>query len=282
MNIARDIPAAIRRQLRVESAFGCANCGNPLLEYHHIAPWSVVQQHDPAEMIALCPNCHTTLGKLPRERCYKLKNDPYNVRHGYVKGRVYTDNSGEVEEFGGNYAPRARCFVRFLGHPMLSVSYQNGIAELSMTVLDSSCAPILVIEKNDVLARASALTDFDFRTNYLLIKAPTNFTRIELDFRRRPASILGKIGVGFGAYVSFNHERIRLGEKQGTLSKCVVHESNGLFTIIHPEMLAMIPPQNLASFEEFTFVDAAGRRLGASEAAVIAGDPPQFAVAFGG
>jgi hypothetical protein len=54
----RYIPSGVRRIVRQSANFGCAKCGCPLIEYHHIKPFHEVLSHDPDNMVALCPNCH--------------------------------------------------------------------------------------------------------------------------------------------------------------------------------------------------------------------------------
>ena len=54
----RDIPEAVKRRLRQESGFGCCKCGHPLYQYHHIVPYSEVQEDNPETMLTLCPNHH--------------------------------------------------------------------------------------------------------------------------------------------------------------------------------------------------------------------------------
>lgn len=54
----RTIPEAVMRQLRQEVGFGCAKCGHPYIEYHHIVPFSEEAHHRPEDMMAVCGNCH--------------------------------------------------------------------------------------------------------------------------------------------------------------------------------------------------------------------------------
>lgn len=56
---------ALKRRLVAEAGGKCANpgCPNALTELHHIAEWHVVQTHDAAAMIALCPACHEAVNR---------------------------------------------------------------------------------------------------------------------------------------------------------------------------------------------------------------------------
>lgn len=77
---SRYIPADIRRELRQEVNFGCAYCGVPIIQHHHIIPYAEIEEHRPEEMIALCPNCHSEAdaGSISRGRLYQLKENPHN------------------------------------------------------------------------------------------------------------------------------------------------------------------------------------------------------------
>ena len=55
---SRYIKASIRRSVRQNAAFGCVACACPIIEYHHIVPFSEVRTHTVENIVALCPTCH--------------------------------------------------------------------------------------------------------------------------------------------------------------------------------------------------------------------------------
>lgn len=63
-------PADVERKLRQEAGFGCARCGHPYIEYHHIIPYAEEPHFRAEDMIALCGNCHSAVSKLGRDRQY--------------------------------------------------------------------------------------------------------------------------------------------------------------------------------------------------------------------
>jgi len=72
------IPAEIRRQILVEAGHRCAiqTCRSAAdVDVHHIVPWAQSQQHEPENLIALCPNCHrrANRGDIDRESLRKYK-----------------------------------------------------------------------------------------------------------------------------------------------------------------------------------------------------------------
>lgn len=53
---------AVRRELLVESGHRCAiDRERGPLQFHHIIEFAQVQHHDPTQMIAVCPTCHTAI-----------------------------------------------------------------------------------------------------------------------------------------------------------------------------------------------------------------------------
>ncbi|MEE9286797.1 MAG: HNH endonuclease signature motif containing protein [Gammaproteobacteria bacterium] len=73
------IPAEIRRQILVEAGHRCAiqTCRSMAdVDIHHIVPWAQSQNHNPDNLIALCPNCHRRAdrGAIDRESLRKYKH----------------------------------------------------------------------------------------------------------------------------------------------------------------------------------------------------------------
>lgn len=56
--MSRHIPSDVKRELRQESYFGFAYCGIPVIDYHHIIPYSKKEHNNSEDMIAFCPNHH--------------------------------------------------------------------------------------------------------------------------------------------------------------------------------------------------------------------------------
>ncbi|KAB2351059.1 HNH endonuclease [Actinomadura rudentiformis] len=75
-----DIPQPMRRQVFVEAGHRCSipTCRAHPLEIAHIVPWAKVKKHEPQNLIALCPTCHTRYdrGEIDRQSMliYKRQN----------------------------------------------------------------------------------------------------------------------------------------------------------------------------------------------------------------
>lgn len=76
--VSRNIPEAIKRQVREKCNFGCIICGHLFYEYDHKIPLSIVNCHDVENIILLCPNHHAekTRGLLPKEKIDKYTKNP--------------------------------------------------------------------------------------------------------------------------------------------------------------------------------------------------------------
>ena len=191
-NRPRQVPAAIRRLLRQEAGFGCCKCGNPLLEYHHIRPWHEVRTHNPDDMIALCPTCHDTYGRLEESLARDLKACPKNLADGRLSGRLYTNAGDAPIHAGGNILHLSGAAIAIFNYPLLSCHIHNGVIEISVTLFSAGLTPTLVIHRNDVLARVPAFIDLEHRVNYLSCRDKLTGSKFYLDFRNN-ARIIGGI-----------------------------------------------------------------------------------------
>jgi len=76
--VSTDIPADIKRRIKVEAGFRCSvwRCGGTSgLESHHID--GDPSNHDPANLLLLCAVCHdrATKGEIDRKACEMIKRD---------------------------------------------------------------------------------------------------------------------------------------------------------------------------------------------------------------
>jgi len=76
--VSTDIPADIKRRIKVEAGLRCSvwRCGGTSgLEFHHID--GDPSNHDPANILLLCAVCHdrATKGEIDRKACKMIKRD---------------------------------------------------------------------------------------------------------------------------------------------------------------------------------------------------------------
>lgn len=188
-NQKRYIPLPVRRQLRQEAFFGCAECGNPILEYHHIIPWSESKHNDPDHMVALCPLHHTEYGKRRRQDAYEVKANPRNRLLGAVLGELHTNADTSDFLVGSNTFQDTPVIFQFYGQPILGYRVEDGRAEVSAYIPDANGWPDLRIKNNDLMVATTGKWDIEFRTNYLKVQRRERETYFELDLRNEVAEI---------------------------------------------------------------------------------------------
>ncbi|MGC0224434.1 HNH endonuclease [Pseudooceanicola nitratireducens] len=157
----------MKRQLRQEAYFGCAQCGSPILEFHHIFPWSEKQHNDVDHMIALCPTHHASLGKMHPSKCYALKENPYNRRKGYLKGMLGTSQNFSAFHIGSNTFINTPTILEYCRKPIIQYKVYRKQILLSTYIPDEKFWPSLEIIDNEITANRHQVWDIVFRTNYL-------------------------------------------------------------------------------------------------------------------
>jgi hypothetical protein len=57
--LGRDIPSAVKRQVRQRCGFGCVVCGSAFYQYDHLGiEFKDAVEHDPDQLVLLCGGCH--------------------------------------------------------------------------------------------------------------------------------------------------------------------------------------------------------------------------------
>lgn len=164
-------PVHVKRRLRQEANFGCVICGAPIIDYHHIIPYSEKEHNDPEHMVVLCPNHHRHAGPgteaLTQEQLYEAKESPHN------ESTVDYDFKFQSEEpriiFGGNqfvmdYLNRMS-ILTVNGKSLLSVVYINGMLRFYSTLYNEEGELVAEISDNEWVAYTETIWDLDYRQN---------------------------------------------------------------------------------------------------------------------
>lgn len=189
-------PAHVTRQLRQEAYFGCAKCGNPILEYHHIIPWHEINHHDPEHMIALCPTHHHEIEKLPRASAYKVKQNPFNGLEKRFRGFLGTDKEKPTFVFGSNISLSKPNVLVIFQVPFVRYRIADGQSLVSIFIPRSDFWPEVEIVDNDVVATVSDFWDIEFSTNYLRFRKRKGHNFFCVDLRQEHAEISGDLLIG--------------------------------------------------------------------------------------
>ena len=90
------VPTEIKRAVLVEAGHRCAipTCRSTTTEIAHIVPYAETQDNSFANLIALCPNCHTRFDNKkeidrPAVKMYKHNLSILNNRYGEIERRLF-------------------------------------------------------------------------------------------------------------------------------------------------------------------------------------------------
>lgn len=203
------IPLAVARQLRQETGFGCAQCGHPYIEYHHIVPWALEQHFRPEDMVALCGNCHPAVSLQGSDRQYAIKANPLNIAEGRFQGALAYDKRDLTFKVGGNWYANTPTILQLCNTPLISCRIENGQAMVSLMMLDPECHQILAIHDNEIMFRTDDMWDFKYSHNLIIAHSAPRDIMLKMDFRGEEAIIEGKLQIG--------NEKIELSADQTVL-----------------------------------------------------------------
>lgn len=160
MTLLRRPPASVLRILRREVGFGCPvrDCGSPYLEWHHFdPPWHVRQHHEPAGMVALCPEHHAKAdaGAFTVAQLRALKSGA-SARSAAVGGRFDWMRYELLPVVGGNFYIRTPVVFTLRGEPGIWFERdEDGYMLLNARMLSASGQPRARIESNFWVAKGA-------------------------------------------------------------------------------------------------------------------------------
>lgn len=169
--MSRHTPLPVRRKLRQEVNFGCPVCGTPILEFHHIVPYSEEKHFDPDRMIALCPTHHreATNEAFSRSELYQYKEDPYIS--DVVDYPFRPDAESPVVPLGSAYvelgSPGEYTLVQIHGEEIFRINYIDGRLEFDINFYDSDNELIATVTNNEWWANTNEYWDIEFQGHRL-------------------------------------------------------------------------------------------------------------------
>ena len=190
------VPADIKRILRRESGFGCCFCGYPFYEFHHINPWARKNQHDPEDMMVVCPNHHhaCTNSAISEDEQRIAKAKPVNLEEGFIFGKLHVGQQNLLVDIGSNIIEDTPTIFSssnndevFMG---LAVN-DLGILELSMSLIDGSGNFIGLIDRNEWIVSIPDAWDLEASERFVTLRSgPRNIT-VKIDARKYPITVTG-------------------------------------------------------------------------------------------
>ena len=185
------IKAYIKRAIRKEAYYGCAICGNPIIEYHHIEPYHKVLCHEAANLIALCPTDHNKadIGMIPKEQLYALKKKPFNSlpENQDIRDKMFFGNYDNLEfKAGGSSFIRTSNLFVIDDLPLISVKRDKlNNAVINAKFFDKSSNLLAEIHENEWITyfEEEEIWDVQYTGGKLKINSGKRTIFLELDIK---------------------------------------------------------------------------------------------------
>lgn len=203
-------PAEIKRQLRQEAGFGCCKCGRPIVEYHHIVPYTKEDPHyRPEDMMCLCPYCHheATVGAMTLSEQLELKQNPTNIVKNRASGLLKINQKKLVLCVGNNEFVNDNEIITIDGEKIIELSQnEQGAINLSLSLYDSDNNPLLQIVDNEWVSGDYLPWDIEAGFQYLILRQKKGKIALRIDTRQNFITLTGTI--------YYNRLELKLTEKR--------------------------------------------------------------------
>ena len=208
------IPAAVKRQLRQESGFGCCHCGHPFIQFHHIIPYAEDPHMRPEDMMAVCGQCHylLTVGAISETEQRNWKSRPKNVVDNCVLGTLYVTTEKLRVQFGSGLAVNTPS--------LLSIDENQDIVRIersddnrilvSAYIQDDNGDCVGIINKNEWQAVPEKIWDFETFPKRAIVRSAPRKISFEVDCRGEDIFLRGEWYFG-GLRVSFSPSQCLVG-----------------------------------------------------------------------
>jgi hypothetical protein len=188
------MPALIARQLRQEAGFGCCKCGCPILQYHHIVPWSEDQHFRPEDMMVLCPTHHdqASKGAMPVGEQREFKSTPHNIKLGRALGELEVKQSYCAADLSTITVVGEGPFIRINGNDILSLYMGPKNLELSLKVYSEANDLLVEIDRNEWVSGDPMPWDIEADWQKLVLREKARKISISLDAKKIPLQLTGE------------------------------------------------------------------------------------------
>jgi hypothetical protein len=254
------IPLPVARRLRQESGFGCCKCGLPIIEYHHIQPYTSADPHfRPEDMMVLCPTHHheATVSAMLEAEQRQLKVKPFNIVAGYVEGMLKVNQNFAAFSMGSVQVVGDGTFVKVDESNLLALSLDDaGRLQLSIELYDKDDNLLGLIERNEWISGDPLPWDIIASFQKLDIRRKRGSVVLSIDARSEPLKITGDLwrsgqnvrlsedgvtldGVAAGGISVSELCLVGMGIKVDTAASCmelVPHERFGMVFVSWPDV----------------------------------------------
>ena len=194
VNISRDPPAPVKRQLRQEAGFGCCICSYPIFQYHHFRDFLPEPHHNPKDTMVLCPNHHdkATDGALEESEQRHWKRNPYNITCGFADGQL-TINTRSIDiELGSNLFIGDGFKFEVDNEPLLKIERdKEGRILVSLELYDSDDVRLASVVQNEWITGDPLPWDFESDYRWLKLRRKKRDIALFIDARAQPIQLNG-------------------------------------------------------------------------------------------
>ena len=225
---SRHIPETIKRRLRQEACFGCAICGNPIIQYAHIIPFSISQRHDPCHMILLCPTDHVRADRDEyfRKTLYKYKAHPYNANQGFVKGSFRIEGEKLIINAGTNRFVNTPNILVVDQRRLVSLRKMNDLLFLDADFFNERNQILVSIKENEWHTNIESAWDIQYRPIHLKIYSAAR--NILLELKVVSGEVWFRADMFYNGFpISIKGDHMRVGENDFFLSDNSVENQEG-------------------------------------------------------
>lgn len=226
MALSRNTPENIARTLRQQAGFGCALCGSPFVEYHHIDEWKNEQHFDTDRMVAVCPSCHNRFHRMTRAKQLEIKRKPINISKGVVRGFLEFNVSLSSILVGSNTFNDCPNLIGYEDELLLGWRVMNGEYVLTIHIYGKSGKELLHVVDNEIIFMAKDFWDVKFKYNFMEIKSNGGAHVIRIDLRNFPGTLIFKSFIA-GCEVSVSRAGIIVSQGFNSFSKCTFNGYSG-------------------------------------------------------
>ena len=240
MSQREKISEPIKRQIRQEAYFGCVKCGNPIIEYHHIIPYSETRDNSAKNLVLVCPICHKEFqSSYSPETQREFKENPFNRDN--VSYQFRCEGEDVKIDVGTNIGINLSNILRIDGENIVTLKREDGLVFLTAYFYSQENELILSIVDNECLIDIHKVWDIEYKLGknniQLIIKKKFRDVILNLIVKPSEIKIEGKMyfnGVKFimkknGAYIYRGLTRISsISASTVECSECLLRITTGL------------------------------------------------------
>ena len=190
--LARYIPTDIRRQIRINSKFGCVLCRKGLYQYEHIDPeFKEAKEHSADAMCCLCGGCHdsVTRGQISKgaiKAAYsKIRSATLSEVAPPVGPLDFYDGNAELKIGNLLYSPAVHTVLRYHDRDIIRVTpgINGEPGRISATFTNDLGETILKLNENEWIG---SLENWDIEITGPRITVRSALGRVALKIRLDP------------------------------------------------------------------------------------------------